>query len=240
MTERDTRVTEAYRDAAREKAPEHLDRAIIDKAKRAARPPYARSRAWTRPLAWAATIVLSAAIVLELTQVEEPAGTQYDFATPVTEEADAAANEAPVATGADEREMERQAAPAEALEEALPSTPAPAPGRAEPAKTEAVQKSRKRQSQDAPARISADDFELQDKDLLQSAEKAAELRHGEPKSGAAAFLAVDATPACPDDAMQDPESWLACIEQLEETGMFDEAERQRLLLAETFPDFELP
>jgi hypothetical protein len=226
-SENDSRVSEAYREASGEKVPEHLNRAILDEAKRASRPRYARSRAWTRPLAWAATIALSVAIVLELTQVEEMDGLMDDFAAPAVKEAD-------------EAELERQDMPAEALEESLPSSPQRAKFRAEPVKSEADSAGRMQKSPDTPARISAEDFEPQDKNLLQDAEEAAELRHAEPKASAPAMLRSMAAPSCPDDARRDPKSWMACIERLEEAGLHEEAELQRRQLAEAFPDFELP
>ena len=73
--EHDALVSDTYRDAARESAPAHLDKKVLDAAARAARPRYSLFRAWTRPAAWAATIMLSAALILELTQptVQQPA-----------------------------------------------------------------------------------------------------------------------------------------------------------------------
>lgn len=62
----DPRVTENYRDLARERAPEHLNQRVL-KMSAGGRTPYGRARAWMRPAAWAATIGLSLAIVLELT-----------------------------------------------------------------------------------------------------------------------------------------------------------------------------
>ena len=53
--EKDDRVIRAYRELATERAPDHLDRAVLGKARAAARPRYSRLRSWTRPLAWAAT-----------------------------------------------------------------------------------------------------------------------------------------------------------------------------------------
>ena len=226
-SENDTRVGEVYREACGEKVPGHLDRAILDEARRAARPRYARSRAWTRPLAWAATIALSVAIVLELTQVEEPTGLTDDFAAPAIKEAD-------------EAEPERRDLPAEVLRESLPSAQRPAEFQVEPVKAEAESEGRMRKSLDAPARISAEDFEPQDKNLLQDAEEAAELRYAEPKAPAPAMMRSEAAPSCPDDARRDPEPWMACIERLEEAGLHEEAELQRGQLAEAFPDFEFP
>jgi len=226
-SESDTRVSDAYREAAAEKAPEHLNQAILAQAARAARPRYARSRAWTRPLAWAATIVLSVAIVLELTQDAVLDGPPADVATPAGA-ADAAA----------ESKFERQDRPAEALEEAPAALPNTVPMRVEQVQTEIVPTGRLRESRGAPAQITADDFELHDKDLLKSAEEAAALRQDDARAAAPAMLRSTAAPACPEEVMQRPESWLECIERLEQEGRVDEAGRQRQLLAEAFPDFE--
>lgn len=67
----DALVSETYRDLASEESPQHLDRAILEQARTAARPRYARVRAWSRPLAWAATVALSIALVLHLTLTPE-------------------------------------------------------------------------------------------------------------------------------------------------------------------------
>lgn len=63
----DPRVSDAYRALADERAPDHLDEAVMRMAAKANRTPYAAARAWMRPAAWAAIIGLSLAIVLELT-----------------------------------------------------------------------------------------------------------------------------------------------------------------------------
>ena len=222
-SEKDTRVSAAYREAASDKAPEHLDRAILDEAGRAARPAYARSRAWTRPLAWAATIALSVAIVLELTRVD-------------------------VEVHDKELAPARLQEPA-ALEEEAPAAPVPATGTAAPVKSENVPEARLRNSSDSPRQVPAEDFEMQDKDLLRRADEAAELRYGEEKADTnaaadmalrSAALVAEAPPQCPEDATRDPETWLACIEELEAAGLTDAAAEQRRLLADAFPEFELP
>jgi len=69
----DAHVSPAYRDLADERAPEHLDRTILNAAAKEARPRYSRFIAWTRPMAWAATIMLSVALVLEVTNPPSPA-----------------------------------------------------------------------------------------------------------------------------------------------------------------------
>jgi hypothetical protein len=51
-------------------------------------------------------------------------------------------------------------------------------------------------------------------------------------------MAISAT--CEPHERKTPEAWLHCIEGLETDGMTDLAQRERELLLETFPDFELP
>ncbi len=64
----DAQVSETYRGVARENAPDHLDRTILDAAAREARPSYFRLRLWTRPAAWAAVVLLSVAIIMQTNQ----------------------------------------------------------------------------------------------------------------------------------------------------------------------------
>jgi hypothetical protein len=68
----DSRVTDIYRDVARERTPAHLDQAVLKEAARAARPRYWRLRLWTRPAAWAAIVLLSATLLLQVSQVQPP------------------------------------------------------------------------------------------------------------------------------------------------------------------------
>ncbi len=74
----DALVSQAYRDLADERTPEHLDRTILRAAAKAARPRYSRFIAWTRPMAWAATIMLSVALVLEVTNSPSPGVVSVD------------------------------------------------------------------------------------------------------------------------------------------------------------------
>ncbi|NOR35373.1 MAG: hypothetical protein GQ577_01365 [Woeseiaceae bacterium] len=74
----DTLVSQAYRDLADERTPEHLDRTILMAAAKAARPRYSRFIAWTRPMAWAATVMLSVALVLEVTNSPSPGVLSFD------------------------------------------------------------------------------------------------------------------------------------------------------------------
>lgn len=68
----DSRVSEVYRDIARERAPEHLDKAVLREAARAAQPRYSRLRLWTRPAAWAAVVLISATLLLQVSQLQPP------------------------------------------------------------------------------------------------------------------------------------------------------------------------
>jgi len=74
----DALVSQAYRDLAGERTPEHLDRTILRAAAKEARPRYSRFIAWTRPMAWAATVMLSVALVLEVANTPSPGIVSFD------------------------------------------------------------------------------------------------------------------------------------------------------------------
>lgn len=207
-SEKDQLVSEAYREIAQEKTPEHLDRSILDTAAKSARPRYSLLIRWTRPAAWAATIMLSVALVLEISQTPELLQPKMDASAPI---------------GDPEESAERD-------------------------KRERVIKN-------------AEDLAVQDMDLLQRADEMAQIREGQndqpaqlpprQKERAAAPAAAmstkttlqsnispeDDSSPCGTKATAEPESWLACITELEAAGMTDIAREQRALLAETFPDF---
>jgi len=216
----DETVGRAYREVADESVPEHLNQAVLAQARKAARPRYARSRAWTRPLAWAATVALSVAVVLEVMQLPAPDNVSFDKV-----EADA--------------DVQRDA-PLEALEEELPA--AVAPGRASnfapqsPQKTGLMQKTaaksepefdeRKREASEKAAQpaqtIATPASERDDVDRMQNFAFSSSVAH------------------CTEEMTQEPSTWLECIEDLEAAGLNEEATEQRRLLRETFPDFESP
>lgn len=68
----DSRISDIYRDIARERTPEHLDKAVLREAARAAQPRYSRLRLWTRPAAWAAVVLISATLLLQVSQLQPP------------------------------------------------------------------------------------------------------------------------------------------------------------------------
>jgi len=209
----DARLRQAYADLAAERSPDHLDRAVLRAAERAARPRYSRLRLWTRPFAWAAMVVLSAAILLQISQQLGPPDASLDR-TEFKLERDAPARQRPEPEAAAEL-REELAKDADMLQQAddlarmqqgpndLPTAaaaPAAAPAEAMQASAVALQNN-------SAARSSArfDD---------------------------------EVTGNCGAAARQTPDAWLACIRALEEDGLTEAAELERQLLAEAFPDFE--
>jgi hypothetical protein len=220
----DPRISDLYRDIASERAPGHLDQAVLREAGRAAQPRYSRLRLWTRPAAWAAIVLLSATLLLQVSQgpvpqdlsapeIVEMEDAMEDAAEPRRDDMDSAAK----ATGTT---VERQEQPAaQRLEEAV----------------------------------------IQQADQFVQAEEMARMRQGPNEAPAAPVAAsVDAPPAnqarlysslasreaaqpsCDEEARSAPESWLACITDLEDAGFEAAAEQERELLAAMFPDFEAP
>ncbi len=76
----DPLVSSAYRESAAERAPDALNRSVMQQAREQVRTRFFRPVAWLRPMAWAATIGLSLAIVIELSTVPQTA-----FDVPVIE-----------------------------------------------------------------------------------------------------------------------------------------------------------
>lgn len=233
--ERDSGVSEAYREIATERTPEHLDRAVLAAAAREARPRYSRLRMWTRPAAWAAVVMLSVTLILQTNQ----SPLDYDVAP-------AASKPAVEADELGEQEMEFLDADTQAAEE-VADRKAEAPIR----KTE-LHANREQ--------VSAEVQELRvtDDALLERAEEMARIQQGPsdqpqpasaarqraaPQSSADSAASFVASPAgapslCDETARAEPETWLECILDLEAAGLDEAASQERELLAEAFPDFE--
>ncbi len=77
---------------------------------------------------------------------------------------------------------------------------------------------------------------------LQEASSLAVARAVQPGDydAAVGFSAFAERSICEPDDIESPESWMDCIERLEETGQADEVLAERRLLLEAFPDFEWP
>lgn len=240
-------VRETYREIANERSPERLDKAVLARATRAAKPRYSRLITWTRPMAWAATVLLSVALVLQITDTPE-----VQPAADVAPAFDAPAEDAPALRK--QSELEDGPAPEEnpALEESAQLEEIAEVSGRDDAQT-AIQSFSSggppAGPQDPPAAPAADAtfepeaFEMKDTDILQRAEEMARTREGVTADSAfaassAVGLRAVARPACDDTVTDDPETWLDCIENLEKAGFDDEAARQRELLTAAFPDFE--
>ena len=254
----DERVTGAYRDLATERTPERLDEAVLRNAERAARPAYKRSILWTRPAAWAAVVAICLAITLQVTQLPTP--TDMPAATELLQ-LDGAAD----TPDKKEQEQYRDRQISEDLPAGSIDGDSISKRRIEP-ETRAVETAGLPESSaeaivEENARVLADDFEMQDADMLQRAEDMLRLQTGDNKTrelevheqderqsvtpSASGFAAASAparldAAGCSTATRQNPDDWLDCILALERMGQAEEAVLQREQLAEAFPDFEIP
>jgi hypothetical protein len=206
----DTFVSQAYRDLANERTPEHLDRTVLRAAAKEARPRYSKFIAWTRPTAWAATVMLSVALVLEVTNAPSPGVASIDETISASEvrspEADADAK--------DDR-------PVDSIEESV----VPASER------------RKKQRNDMRQKATAiAEQEIEPQQPAGPAVMEQEFEAGRSLAAADAFSAPVAD--CDEDAVATPQTWFECIVALENAGWDEAALKQRALLAEAFPDFD--
>jgi len=222
-------VSETYKAIADERAPEYLNKAILRDAAKAARPRYLRSVSWTRPLAWAATITLSVALVLEVSNLPTPGPA-------VLEESLAPNSPIAVPQSTPLKSTAKQMAAQPELEKRLVDE-----GRHETARTREA----------ASDSLDIAEVEIGDTDMLRRADEMARLQDGENKDQAptAAFAArapvtaqsaaglSSAAASCDETARSSAESWHACVLELEDAGLADEARRQREALREAFPDF---
>lgn len=96
-----------------------------------------------------------------------------------------------------------------------------------------------------------DALEVSDAPILEKTEETARMPDGSNQSAnrAAPSLAsryeaegpgLAMEPACDDQAKAEPETWLACIERLRESGLDAEADEQETALRDAFPEFEFP
>lgn len=225
----DPRISDLYRDIASERAPGHLDQAVLREAARAAQPRYSRLRLWTRPAAWAAIVLLSATLLLQVSQDPVPS----DLAAPQIPKLEDRAAESEFA----DADVKRQRSD---MDSAAKATGTAAP-------------------RQQPAADLLEEVATQQADQFVQAEEMARIQQG-PNDAPAAPAAAGADapsvsearlyssfasreagqPSCDDEARSAPESWLACITDLEDAGFEAAAEQERELLAAMFPDFEAP
>lgn len=252
----DAEVSRVYRELADERAPERLNETVLRQAQKAARPPYARSILWTKPVAWAAVVAICLAITLQVTRLPVPESMPIaavsqgavetdDLAD--TSLADTRTSDSTADITADrsvETPVDRiQAQPAR---EAATDQYRPAARAVREGIARQVDASAPEEEANLP---DAAETGAQDADMPRRAEDMSQLQSGrelQPPKPAASALASSAVMAdefeadCDEEARSTPASWLACIVDLEAAGQLEAAERQRKLLAESFPDFEMP
>ncbi len=244
----DTLVSRTYRESASERVPEALDRAVLKQARHHSSQRYSRSVIWLRPMAWAATIGLSLAIVLEFSDVPRPESVEIEApamsiepATPVDKDviveerleqrARKTVDEAGRVNLRNVPQLSKTRTPEQA------SIPTDTMGLVEP-----------RTIDDAPARSLADKkiVRVQEVPILEEAEAQARQQADYSKEAVVNSFAYSASPAAvipmPCEAVdrETPESWLKCIEELDEAGLDEIARLQREQLQLAFPDFEMP
>ena len=240
----DTLVSQTYRESAVEQVPDELDQAVLKRSRQHTSNRYSRSVIWLRPMAWAATIGLCLAIVVEINNVPQPLAEQM-----VLPAAPAGAMSA--AEKLDEGAVEVQEIQVDAA-------------RTEMYEAEALQQ-RAKKTVDEQGRVILQDIPQYSKsETRESAFIPAEMRESvEPKEtdalvgpmleqvdGASNLrsITVTASPAlatmipasCDEKARVTPQTWLECIEALDEDGLEELAAEQREQLQEAFPDFDMP
>ncbi len=248
----DTLVSRTYRESAVERVPDELDQAVLQRARQHSSNRYSRSVIWLRPMAWAATIGLCLAIVLEINNA--PQATREQLALPA----------APADAISDGKKLDEEALQLIRTEGGAASSDmneAIVPQRIE---TEALQQ-RARKTVDDQGRVSLQDVPQYSKSEAREFEFVpAEMRESqESKDNGPALapmfeaadgvanlpsIAVTASPAaasaipaaCDAQVRATPETWLACIEALEEDGLDEVAGEQREQLRAAFPDFDMP
>lgn len=249
----DKRVSDAYKELANERTPEHLDQKILEMAAGATRKPrYSRWLAWSRPVAWAATITLCLAITLELAQdtamtvsVDStgPAGSperqeiKRDNDQNVSKDKVPAQEERALILKKEDVELQQEVA------ESIAETAA--------SEKTSLARSASKQSFNEPAPVemtpaaetSNADVELQAPatDAALPAATRARRADASPVSGVTAsrYAAADDS-RCPAEIRAAANDWLDCILELEAAGLDAAATAERELLIDTFPDFKLP
>jgi hypothetical protein len=252
-------VSQAYRETADERVPPELDRAVLSSAASAARPGYARSIVWLRPLAWAATIGLSLAIVLELTRVPQPEPSVFEIPAAASDapEEKKLLDEIDKATTAEPRRQDVDSFAIETvpedssvkLESSLPAS-RPAPSLAIPDAMERTRGSDSNaESPETSGSLATESFNVENVQLLRQAEDLARIHSDNLVETAQPTLRSVTTQSistqgnsedCDEDETATPSIWLECIEDLEKAGLVDAARRERERLLTAFPHYELP
>jgi len=246
----DPRVSQIYRQLAGESAPQHLDHAVLNAARAAARATGRGPAIWLRPAAWVTTIGLCLAIVLEVVHVPQeeaefesaledrqveasrPPAAELP-ATPPAVTSDAAT---PLPTRGEIEASKRLDKAERSMPAMSAGRTAAMPGAEEPVVSPAAADEIVRDAPDSPVSGgNATRERIQAVEAL-SAQGAA-LLEAVP-AGVSPDLA--AQPYCEESRTTDAESWHACILELEQQGLYEAARIERERLAEAFPPPETP
>ena len=254
--EEDRLVAEAYRELARERAPDRLNEKVLRLAAQAGRSRYGLARTWMRPAAWVATIGLSLAIVLELTrlpQIEpELAGVSSsdEWAMAGARDNDEAAaveqqNDAPAAE-VDNSEAKRQFAPKDmaVLREAENRARLQA-GPDQAGQAGAVAKRLDVDVDVAVAVAVEDDIASADEVLVdevlvdenRAAPSVEAFSASRSRAAKVEKSALAGRLSCPAEARETAEAWYACIKALRNEGAADVADTEYKEFERKFPDF---
>lgn len=224
----DPRVSAAYRELADERSPEHLDHVILNAARGAARPRWNKAIAWLRPAAWVATIGVCLAIVIEISLLPDEEQAGFDSlpqeAIPAT---------APT-TGAERLEKARpQSAGAQKMQQLQ-----------EVDSLETSDLPRRSDDADAGAALELRDSSIEDAETpvrqraISDVQAPASILSTAPASNLAQETATERY--CDESETANPNTWLECILELEQQGLYDAARLERERLAAAFPPPELP
>ncbi len=257
MEERDTLLSEAYRDADHPAPSPALDAAILDAARRAVAPsPRRRWFAWAAPLATTAVLVLGLSLLFNM-QREAPE-TLREAAPPPPQAAREAAPPAPVAAPADSANSGPAAQAKAPLPAERPSVakrgvaePAPAPAPATPARESATQEASAQAGaapapRPFPAEVAAVPHSAPASPPPAAAKASADLVERREAASAPARSAVPAaSPSmarlkAASPAAEGPEPWLERIRQLVKEGRLEEARKSLEEWRRRYPEWGVP
>lgn len=257
----DRELSEAYRSLATERAPEHLDRAVLAEAAAAAKRRPSPMIPWRRPLAWAATIALSFALILEFTQTSPDLVPPPPASEAVFDQVDERDADALMKNRADAPSV---ASDLDTLEEVivLPDQSQDEPG-APAVKSEAAKRERMSeleimsapqpaagaladdQRSAEPADSVAGPAQSELREAARRAEQQVLERQNLPEAQnfrqADQFIQLEqGEPVCEESLRENADTWRRCIEELFESGQSEVAFSELMHYRQAFPDAPLP
>ena len=235
----DPTVSDAYRELADERTPQHLNREVLRMAAREGKTRYSAMRAWVRPAAWAATIGLSLTLVLQLSDTPQP----EPASTPVVALAEQDLFEA------QDREERRDGLAKRSRTQLQQGQPAEKISVLDDAPVAAAATKDDDTSMEAAAPTSP--IASQDPETIQEPEPSAagmasDERQATRVTAAAAFSAEStslrsyADGLCPAETRATAEKWFECIKAIENRAPRDLVDREYEEFRKRFPDFEDP